>query len=168
MLPKLHTLGRVAGKHGYQGELVLYFPNQKFAKKIHKGDFLFIKIDGKGVPFLIERFNPKNCIVKLADVDTDAMATELEGLDIQSDIQPDIAVSIKQGAEMLKDFEVLNEEYQKIGIVNEILDYPAGPMLQLATATGNLLIPFVEDWIIELNVAERIIQIELPEGLIDL
>lgn len=167
MLPKLSTIGRVAGKQGFQGELLLHFQKDSFANAIHQGDFLFVSIDGKGVPFLMERYNPQKGIVKLADVESEKQAAELEGLPVccpmdQLEIFPDSPFDDLIG------YTILDETENKAGILEAIEEYPAGPMFVIQAKEGTILIPAREEWITNIDPKKKTLHIDAPEGLWDL
>lgn len=168
MLPQLHTIGRVAGKHGFHGDLVLHFEDESYAKAIEQGDFLFVVIDGKGVPFLIERYSPKSGIVKLADVDSTEQATELEGLPIQTENPVKEADSDSFDPDMLIGWELLNGDEQHVGTIAATEEYPAGTMLVVENNQKSFLIPVEPDWILELNEEDQYLILDFPEGLTEL
>ncbi len=168
MLPLLHTIGRVAGKHGFHGYLVLHFNSEIFAKAINQGDFLFVSIDGKGVPFLIERFNPKSGIVKLADVENEIFASELEGLEILTEKPMDMAEDQKFNGESWIGLKLFDIQNNSIGKIVKIEEYPAGLMLLVLNETREILIPLVEEWILEISEKDGILVMDIPNGLVDL
>lgn len=64
---------------------------------------------------------------------------------------------------------VVEERCAVIGTVEGIDEYGGSPVLRLTTKEGReLLIPFVKAMCSEINVAEKRIRMELPEGLTDL
>lgn len=168
MLPQLHTIGRVAGKHGFHGELVLHFENDNFAKAIAKGDFLFVVIDGKGVPFLIENYLPKRRIVKLQDVNSPEDASEIEGLPVQTENVIQKEESDEFDPAILVGWQLLNADDSVFGEIMATEEYPAGTMLLIKTQNKEVLIPLEPDWILELNEETQILVMEIPEGLSDL
>lgn len=166
MLPALYPIGRVAGKHGFHGDLMLHFHQESFSETIHKGDYLFIRLEGKGVPFLIERFQPKSGIVKLADVDNESQASALEGMEIMTQTEPEDA---EEGLEtLLTGYELHLEQGNVIGTITAVEEYPAGWMLLVNGTANELLIPLVEDWIVGIDEAHKLLVMNIPEGLTEL
>ena len=57
----------------------------------------------------------------------------------------------------------------EIGTIAEVYDAPSGPLLSVAREGGKeLLIPFVKETIRRLDRAERVLELEVPPGLLDL
>jgi 16S rRNA processing protein RimM len=57
----------------------------------------------------------------------------------------------------------------EIGVIAEVYDAPSGPLLSVTRAAGKeLLIPFVRETIRRLDAAERVLELEVPAGLLDL
>jgi 16S rRNA processing protein RimM len=166
MMPKLHTIGRVAGKHGYTGEVSLHLNRNSAADHIKKGNFLFIEFDGKGVPFLTEHYRKPAGIVKLADISDSTAADSLEGRNILIETSsPDAEVA--DGAD-LHGYTVCNGAGSRVGIIASVEEYPAGPMLVVEDGEHTFLLPFVEDWILDVNTEAKQITMDFPEGLTDL
>ncbi|MBS3914089.1 MAG: 16S rRNA processing protein RimM [Bacteroidetes bacterium] len=164
MMPQLHSVGRVAGKHGYNGEISLFLERQSIADQIKKGNFLFIEFDGKGVPFLIESFKRNATVVKLADIKNERDAEELEGRPVflETPIERE-----DEDSELLG-FQICNADGIVVGVVINIEEYPAGPMFILESDGKSFMIPFVETWVLEVNPKKKTIHLDLPEGLVDL
>jgi len=77
--PPLTLVGKIHAKHGYDGRLSI----ECFAtsnKIISKGNYLFVIIDGKGVPFCITDVNKSQELIKLRGIDTEEKAKALIGL----------------------------------------------------------------------------------------
>lgn len=167
MIPPLTPIGRIAGKHGFRGELNLVIDRDQARKVIKKGNFLFVEFDGKGVPFLVESVSASGNIVKLSDVSNEKEAAALNG-------RPILIESSKAGKSSTSPFEGLNGfaiqdiKHGTVGTVISVQEFPQGLMLTLESERGEVLIPAVEDWITAVDEDRRTITMNLPEGLIDL
>jgi 16S rRNA processing protein RimM len=165
MLPKLHSAGRVAGKHGFSGELHLALNSDIDSKSIQQGNFLFVEFDGKGVPFLIESWREKSRIVKLIDVNDSTRASELEGKTLLLEA-PHFEEEDNEGS--LVGFAV-KVDNTIIGQIQAVEEYPAGWMLVIKNSTDpEFLIPWVDNWFIEADENKKIVELDLPEGLLEL
>jgi 16S rRNA processing protein RimM len=57
----------------------------------------------------------------------------------------------------------------EIGVIGDVYDAPSGPLLSVGREGGKeLLIPFVRDTIRRLDRAERVLELEVPAGLLEL
>lgn len=165
MLPKLHSAGRVAGKHGFSGEIHLALNSEIDPKSIQQGNFLFVEFDGKGVPFLIESWREKSRIVKLVDIDNSDSASELEGKTLLLE-SPDFEEEDNEGS--LVGFAVKANNIL-IGHIQAVEEYPAGWMLVIKNEhQQEILIPWVDDWFVSANENKKLVELDLPEGLLEL
>jgi 16S rRNA processing protein RimM len=56
-----------------------------------------------------------------------------------------------------------------VGIIAEVYDAPAGPMLSVRReGAKELLIPFARQMVRRVDVAEKVLELDLPAGLLDL
>lgn len=163
MIPPLHSIGRVAGKHGFSGEISIAFNRGIDPVNIKKGNFLFIEFDGKGVPFLIEQFKAGAGVVKLSDINDIRDAEELEGRTVL--IPGDNSDS--EGDQDLHGFQIICNN-TGIGQIIAIESYPAGDMLILEKDGQEIMIPLVEEWIVEVDEDNKCLVMDLPDGLLDL
>jgi 16S rRNA processing protein RimM len=123
--------------------------------------------------------NHGRVVLTLDGVDSIESAEALAGLEV---IVPDTArVELPDGEEYVDDLVgcALYDGDLQIGIVAGI-DFPttgdgarrlegAAPLLTVETADGDeVLVPYVQAFLVSLSTAERKIQMKLPEGLLDL
>lgn len=162
-MPKLHTIGSVAGKHGFNGSVTLSLQKDGAGAGIKKGNFLFIIIDGKGVPFLIENYQEKSGILKLQDIDSETDSLEILGLDVAMEASGEE----EQDFRWYSGFEVYSGD-MLVGSLEGIEKFPAGEMLKVQRNGDELLIPAVPAWILEIDEKRKRLHMELPEGLLDI
>lgn len=164
MKTPLHSIGRVAGKHGFNGEIALHIDQNQYLSQIKKGNFLFIDFDGKGVPFLIESVKSNATVVRLEYVVNPEEATELTGRSV--------SVESQTGSEYKSEFNFVGYSLiageQVIGKVTVVELYPAGEMMTVITNGTEILIPLVESWIVSVNEEAGELVMDLPEGLTEL
>lgn len=65
-------------------------------------------------------------------------------------------------------FKVIDTNQGEIGKIKSVNDSGAQALFEIKSADKIILIPVVDEWIKEVNRKENFIQIETPEGLIDL
>ncbi|MEK0421035.1 MAG: hypothetical protein RLZZ161_886 [Bacteroidota bacterium] len=167
MIPPLTRIGRISAKHGYKGEVSIALEDSSHYKNIKKGNFLFVEVDGKGVPFLIENCTAGGSIVKLADIDTEEDAKSIIGTAILIE-KNKVKKRIIPDFENLKGFVVFDNQSDFKGSITRIEIYPQGPMLEVSNHEKTYLIPLVEDWITEIDEENKLIGMQLPEGLTEI
>lgn len=167
MIPPLTAIGRIAGKHGFRGEMNLIFEHQDYRKLIKKGNFLFIEIDKKGVPFFIESIAAGGQTVKLKDINSDKDALQYSGLNV---LLESAAVKIPKSANFngLIGFRISDIRTGFTGNITQVQEFPQGLMFTVNTIEKEYLIPAVEEWIEEIDENQLLIYMNLPEGLTDL
>lgn len=55
-------------------------------------------------------------------------------------------------------YRILNEQEEKIGMVEDAMENPAHLILRVSTDNGNLLIPYVDEYIVEMDEENEIIR----------
>lgn len=157
------SAGSVVKIHGTRGEVKF-----NLDKKIPLKEWAFLEFQGKPVPFFIERFSGTGDqpIVKLRGVDSPEMAQVLEGHDV---LTPAGRGSKTSSIELdLTGYRLVDIKLGDIGIVDGMEEMPGQWMIQARNGEKEFLIPFVDAFIQEIDDDERVITLELPEGLLEI
>jgi 16S rRNA processing protein RimM len=64
-------------------------------------------------------------------------------------------------------FEIFDENNNNCGVIRSVNDQTAQVYFITNLDGKEVVIPMIKDWILEVDREERIIKMELPEGLID-
>jgi len=80
--PPLKVVGHISGKHGFQGSINVHYQPGFTKAHIKKGNYLFVVINGKGVPFLVNDISKLGDIVSLKFIDTESAAKSIIGCEI--------------------------------------------------------------------------------------
>jgi len=156
--------------HGVRGELVLEFDEQ-FEYSVEEAERFFVEIDGLLVPFFIAaeglRFrSSKSAIVKFDWVDTDAYAKRLVGQSawLYGNEIVDIA---EEREETFEGFRLIDKSRGEIGKIETVDDYSGNVVFTVSYLDSEVLIPFNEEMLVDLNEEQKIITLDLPDGLFD-
>jgi len=160
--PPVHVIGSITSKHGYKGTVHIRWDDEDLIPE--EGDFLFVVIDQKGVPFRILKMNSTAELVDLEFIDSEEKAKDILGYPVGLD-QSNIPENHFHTA--LEDFTLRDENSGFEGIISELKEFPGQLMLLVKCENREYLIPYVEDWIRETHIKSRTLIMELPEGLID-
>jgi 16S rRNA processing protein RimM len=68
----------------------------------------------------------------------------------------------------LKGCTVVTTQGESLGIVTDVLDSGGTPILKVDGKDGEILIPFAQSFLRRVDLGQRRIDVELPEGLLDL
>lgn len=165
---KIGCLGRT---HGVKGEISFHFTDDVFDRV--DADYLFIKTDGLLVPFFFEEYRFKSdetALVKFAGIDTADRAAELTGCEVyfprSLDDQDDSQLTWAE----IVGYHIIDEATgQSIGEVTAVDLSTINTLFEVrGLQDDRLLIPANDDLITDINRQERLITMQLPEGLLDL
>lgn len=161
-----YRAGYVVKKHGFRGELRVHFEHIP-PKKLES---IFLLIDGMLVPFFIQDLSLGDpySVMKLDDVDTEQDAEQLTQKEIYlpNSIKPKKKGRVAD-VDTLIGFEVFEGE-QPLGKVANVQDHDLNPLLIIDRGGKELLIPINDHFIIDLNHTARTMQVQLPEGFLDM
>jgi len=163
-------IGFIRKTHGIHGEVVLEFEEQ-FEYSVEDAECFFIELEGLLVPFFITeeglRFRSgKSAIVKLDWVDTEIYAKRLVGKEVYL-YKEEIIDMPEENESLLKGFRLFDKKTGELGIIEEVEDYSGNIVLTVNYKGIELLIPYNDEILIDLDEKQKIITLELPEGLID-
>lgn len=170
-IEELYKVGKIQKTHALKGELnmICDIDPQYFME----GNPLILDYDAIFVPYFIESVRPKGTtsyLVKIDGIDTEEAASQF--------VNKDIYISKKEAEDLIEDIE--EEEDQLIGF--QIYDTKTNTLIGRITgiedSTTNILfivenengeevyIPAVENFIEEIKEGDKIIRMNLPEGLL--
>ncbi|MBO6516986.1 MAG: 16S rRNA processing protein RimM [Bacteroidia bacterium] len=158
----LTQVGTITKTHGYEGRVRLDLDEQY---EINTKEPLFLMFNQKPVPFFIEHITSSNpFIVSLADISSIEQAQLVLGKDVY---YPTEMLEIEDDDNLI-DFEIVDAHLGSIGKVKDFVDNSAQTLMVVSGANGEHLIPFVDEFIVEILPDEHRINVELPDGLLNL
>jgi len=172
------VVGRVAKAHGITGELVVEVrtddPEQRFAS----GKRLRLKAPrgegGRQAPeVIVESARPHGArlLVRLRGVADRDSADALRGhlFVVDSAELPPIEDPDEFYDHQLEGLAVRTVDGREVGSVAEVLHTAAGELLSVrASEGGEVLVPFVSAIVTSVSLADGVIEIDPPEGLLEL
>lgn len=171
MIPKVKFYGNILKTHGVNGELRLEI-NPNLVELDIELDKLFVDIDGGLVPFDIisARFISHNeLLICLDTINSEEEAVKLLGATLFIDESLiDDAVSLDEELWSLVDYEVIDNKHGYIGKVVAVIDTNENILLEIEFENKEILIPFHEDIIVEIDEDSRQMCVKAPDGLIEL
>ena len=174
-LDECYNLGYTSKVHGKHGELVITL-DVDFLEECKKLESVLIqmnKTDTSLIPFFISKSQFQNngtLRIKLDDIDDIVMAKNLvgKGVYIPSKQLPSLSGN-KFYHHEVSGFKIIDINYGVVGKLNRILNYPRQAIFEIYNADDKeILIPVAEDIIQKVDRANQTIEVETPEGLIDL
>lgn len=132
---------------------------------------VFIEINNSLVPFFIKKIQikEKNATVSIEGIDTVKKAFEL--IKSQLFLPLTFLPALKGKKFYLHEiigFTVKDKNYGEVGIIKNVLNYPQQIIFQIFKNEKEILIPAIDEFILLVNRDKKIIEVSVPEGLIDL
>jgi 16S rRNA processing protein RimM len=168
------TIGRVVKAHGVTGEIVVEVrtddPELRFAPGARLRAKVFDQPERNYVVATV-RAHGSRLLLRLDGVaDRDAADALRGGLFVvDSEDLPPIEEQDTYYDHQLEGLLVRTVQGRDIGTVAEVLHTPAGELLAVNRAqAGELLVPFVSAIVTSVSLENRIVEIDPPEGLLEL
>ncbi len=169
------TVGRVAKAHGIGGEVVVEIRTDDPEARFAPGNTLRGKPSrgGEERDFVVEsaRQHGGRLLLRLAGVTDRDTADALRGtvFVVDSDDLPPIDESDTYYDHQLEGLHVRTVTGQDVGVVAEVLHTAGGELLAVRRGDGGeVLVPFVGAIITSVSLADGSVEIDPPEGLLDL
>ena len=64
-------------------------------------------------------------------------------------------------------YTAFDAEYGEIGIIQEVLEYPMQMLAKCLVNGKEVLFPLNDEMVTDINAEDKIVFVELPEGLLD-
>ncbi len=174
-LDECYYLGYTSKVHGKQGELTIKL-EVDFLEECKRLESVLIqmnKMDTSLIPFFISKSHFQNngtLRVKLDDINEIADAKPLVGKSvyIPNHFLPKLEGNDFYHHEVI-DFKIIDTNYGEVGQLNQILNYPKQAIFEVVNSDNKeILIPIADDIIVNVNREKKTIEVNSPDGLIDL
>ncbi|QCK13267.1 ribosome maturation factor RimM [Mangrovivirga cuniculi] len=162
-------LGYITRLHGVQGELQIFIDSDN-PEEYSEMESVFVEIDGQLVPFFIESLSVKGNkgIIAFEDIQTLEEAEKMKGHGLYLPLQalPELTGNQFYYHEIVG-FKIIDENQGELGVVNHIINHPGQDLIVMDFKDSEVLIP-VNDVILKgLDRDEKILKVDLPDGLLD-
>jgi 16S rRNA processing protein RimM len=165
------SVGKLSKPHGISGALVFLLDFELQDEENFPPHF-FIEKKGMYTPLFIHSYSLNNDLsgyIQFEEINSRTDATPLTGKEIfllEKDVEQYFAEE-EEGYEVLIGYTVFDNE-TKIGTIIDIEEMPMQIMAVVKIGEEEHLIPLAEDWVVGIKEEEKIIILDLPEGLLDL
>jgi len=169
-MTKYCSIGTIVGTHALKGEVKISSTTDFREERYKKGSRLFINKDNEMIEVKVQnhRFHKGNDLVLFEnynDINKVLPFVNCEVFVHEDDLQP-LAENEYYYHELFDCEVYYQDEY--IGIVTDIVNYGASDILVVKKPNDKeVMIPFVNDFIIDVDIKNKRIQIEVIEGLLE-
>lgn len=165
------VVGRIARAHGIRGQVIVNLETDFPEERFQPGAELFIARDGalQTLTLTSVRFQRERPVVGIAGVETMNDAEALAGCELRVPIER--LTALPAGTFYRHDLIGCRVETgggEAVGVVGDVEGTLSGSRLVVASPGGEVLIPLVAEICTTVDVANKRIVIEPPDGLLDL
>jgi len=170
----LVQIGKTKKPHGIKGELKLYVED-KYEEDFYQASVIFLNVGGSETPFFVENLRGDLFpILKLEGVDTRNRAMDfshkvilLRKEDLLKEEEKAPILEVLQ-YKHLAGYKIEDETIGAIGMIEAVIEMPQQEMAVLQIKNKEVLIPLNEDLMVEILEKEKVVKMDLPDGLVEL
>lgn len=169
---RLLNIGKVVNTHGIKGEVKVWpqtdFPEVRFKA----GSKLLMFPPESGQPITIEivssREQKKMFVLKLKGFDNINQVEKYKGWELK--VSEAERIELDEGEYYFRDIigcEVETDEGEQLGVITDILSPGANDIWVVKLTKGKeLLLPVIDDVVLDVDIAARKVKVHLMEGLL--
>lgn len=164
-------LGKIAKKFSFKGEILIYLDTDE--PEIYQNlESVFVLMNRNLVPFFIDQatlHKDKFLRVKFEDVDSEVEADNLIGSEIYLPLNmlPKLEGNQFYYHEIVG-FKVIDQRLGDIGTIHSIIENTAQPLFEIYKGDKQILIPMIDEFILQVNRTTKELLLNTPLGLVDL
>jgi len=167
---KYILVGRISRTKGYKGEMGIKLKlDDPYILKDQKS--IFLEANKKHIPYFIRqlKITPKgHANVFLEDVDGE-MAEALVGNDVF--LPRELLEDNQESSVLFQDiigYMVTDKNHGELGEITNVIEHPGNVLMSISKDHNEILIPFNDAFVLAVDHDTKIIQVDTPEGLIEL
>jgi 16S rRNA processing protein RimM len=164
-------LGKIAKKFSFKGEVLAYLDTDE-PELYQNMESVFVDFNDNLIPFFIEHSSMhKNDFlrIKFEDVDDEIAADELLGQSIYLPLKmlPKLEGNKFYYHEVIG-FNIEDKRHGIIGRIVSINDSAAQPLFEVINGDKEMLIPMIDQFLVEIDRKGKTVKMDLPDGLVEM
>lgn len=169
---KFRKIGSISKVNRKTGEATVYF-GKKNTTLNQNPEVIFLDIDGGLVPFYvleISAMGPENFRVLLEDYNSPEQALQFVGCKVFLPLSEKVESPAPDEIDFneIIGFSVQDENAGPLGEIADVFESPDQVILQIFKDKKEILIPLVDEYVVEINMNGKYLSVDLPDGLLDL
>lgn len=174
---QLTNIGTIVKPKHLQGALQLHLEDFMFDylanNPVPKHIFLKQKQQTKTIPYFIQKleWQGQEVILQLEDINSRNDAENLRGANLLMEtekIKNYLENEEQEEWDFLMNYTIIDSNDNEIGNISDIFYFPANALAQVIINEKEVLIPLHENLIELIDEQQKIVVIDLPEGLVEL
>ena len=166
---EVFKIGVIGKPHGVKGEVSFTFTDDIFDRV--DGEYLILLMDGILVPFFLEEYRFKTdtvALVKFEDIDTAEQARRLTHAEVYFPMKYMETQEEVSSWNYFIGFRVEDVHQGLLGTVTDVDESTLNVLFAIENASGDeILLPAHEEFILEVDHDQKILTVEVPEGLLN-
>ncbi|HRI01677.1 MAG TPA: ribosome maturation factor RimM [Saprospiraceae bacterium] len=164
------AIGSLGKTHGVHGSIKC-FVQEEFNDLIQANQWLFIKPKGNFIPFkILDVKGDGELMIQLEGIHNLEQAKDLAHQEIyvdKSKFSKELLDLIdKQYSEAeFEGFQLFDQNGISFGTILSIEEFPSQWMLKIADHKIEFYVPFVEEWLLDIDEDQRTVTMQLPDGM---
>ena len=160
------VVGRIGRAHGVQGEATIEVRTDDPDLRFAIGEKLSLE-NGSALTVSGSRWHNQILLLSFAGITDRNKIEELRDQLLYAEVDTTSTAPGEYHFQQLIGCQVFLPDQSNLGEVTDIVQLPGQDLLSVAAKKGEILIPMVKQIILSIDVSKKIIQINPPEGLID-
>ena len=164
-------LGKIVTKYSFKGEVVIKLDTDE-PELYQEMESVYVDFGNNLVPFFIEKSSlhkGNQLRVRFEDVNSEADADAI----LKSDIYLPLTLLPALSGDKFYFHEVIGYKvidifFGEVGTIVRIINTAAQPLFEIDNNGKEVFIPMIDNFIKKVDKVNKVIQVETPEGLIDL
>lgn len=161
-------IGYISKTHGLKGHVILRLNELvRIDEELIKS--VFLEINGSQVPYFIEECRPNNTgyILKLETIDVVDTSKKLIGK--KAFALTDFILEEEESLNEFIGYTIIDSKMGNIGVISDVDEKTDNVIIKVIHPTGvEIILPFNDDFIIEIDDDLKTIEFNAPEGLIEM
>lgn len=163
-------VGKIVATHGLQGSVILKHILGK-SDWLKKEDVLFLEINkGSFIPFFIQQVKASNddeFIINFEETTNVESSKKLIGKKVYAK-EENLVAHTNDSPLLWIGFKIIDKEKGAIGVIDDVLQTGHQWLAKIMYNGKEVLLPLIEPMIIDINIRNKFIRMDLPEGLLEL
>ena len=160
------VVGRIGRAHGVLGEATIEVRTDDPELRFAIGEKLTLE-NGEILTISSNRWHNQILLLSFSGITDRNKIEELRDQLLYAEVDTDKNQPGEYHFQQLIGCQVRLPSQQILGQVTEIVQLPGQDLLAVASQSGEVLIPMVKQIIVSIDVAKRLIEVDPPEGLLD-
>lgn len=165
-------IGRLGKPHGVDGAIKVFIEDP-YWESFLEAPVVFLEVRGGKVPYFVEEIREANALLVLFDeVDTRETAADLAGKPVflrAADILPSAGSGpVTTDYSRLAGYTLIDRATGPVGVIGEVLELPQQFVAAVSYQGREVLIPLHEELIALIDPVAQRLEMDLPEGLLEL